>query len=132
MPSTLKQYVLDRQKSCQEGYEAFTKMGAWDGFYKTLSSLYPDNAHFVYELLQNAEDAKASKVKFELLDGSLIFKHNGSKDFSEKDIESMKATVAKAEIVTEKVTGFEARIVNVKREVEDLWSALDYISNPLK
>ena len=89
MPSTLKQYVLDRQKSCQEGYEAFTKMGAWDGFYKTLSSLYPDNAHFVYELLQNAEDAKASKVKFELLDGSLIFKHNGSKDFSEKDIESI-------------------------------------------
>ena len=53
-------------------------------------------------------------------------------DALEKDIESMKATVAKAEIVTEKVTGFEARIVNVKREVEDLWSALDYISNPLK
>ena len=53
-------------------------------------------------------------------------------DALEKDIESMKATVAKAEIVTEKVTGFETRIVNVKREVEDLWSALDYISNPLK
>lgn len=50
----------------------------------------------------------------------------------EKDIESMKGTVTKAELVTEKVTGFEARIVNVKREVEDLWSALDYISNPLK
>ena len=50
----------------------------------------------------------------------------------EKEIEAMKATVAKAEIVTEKVTGFEARIVNVKREVEDLWSAIDYLSNPLK
>ena len=50
----------------------------------------------------------------------------------EKDIESMKATVTKAELVTEKVTGFEARIVNVKREVEDLWSAMDYLSNPLK
>ena len=50
----------------------------------------------------------------------------------EKDIESMKGTVTKAELVTEKVTGFEARIVNVKREVEDLWSAIDYLSNPLK
>ena len=50
----------------------------------------------------------------------------------EKEIESMKGTVTKAELVTEKVTGFEARIVNVKREVEDLWSAMDYLSNPLK
>lgn len=50
----------------------------------------------------------------------------------EKDIESMKGTVTKAELVTEKVTGFETRIVTIKREVEDLWSAMDYLSNPLK
>jgi len=50
----------------------------------------------------------------------------------EKEIEAMKATVAKAEIVTEKVTGFEAKIIAIKREVEDLWSAMDYLSNPLK
>ena len=53
-------------------------------------------------------------------------------DDLEKDIEGMKATVAKAEIVTEKVTGFEAKIITIKREVEDLWSAMDYLSNPLK
>ena len=50
----------------------------------------------------------------------------------EKDIESMKGTVTKAELVTEKVTGFEAKIIAIKREVEDLWSAMDYLSNPLK
>jgi len=50
----------------------------------------------------------------------------------EKEIEAMKATVAKAEIVTEKVTGFEAKTIAIKREVEDLWSAMDYLSNPLK
>tara|TARA_R110000803_G_scaffold101794_1_gene169820 strand:- start:106 stop:582 length:477 start_codon:yes stop_codon:yes gene_type:complete len=50
----------------------------------------------------------------------------------EKDIESMRAIVAKAEIVTEKVTGFETKIISIKREVEDLWSAMDYLSNPLK
>jgi hypothetical protein len=50
----------------------------------------------------------------------------------EKEIEAMKGTVTKAELVTEKVTGFEARVVTIKREVEDLWSAMDYLSNPLK
>ena len=50
----------------------------------------------------------------------------------EKETESMKATVTKAELVTEKVSGFEAKITTIKREVEDLWSAMDYLSNPLK
>jgi len=53
-------------------------------------------------------------------------------DDLEKEIESMKATVTKAELVTEKVSGFEAKITTIKREVEDLWSAMDYLSNPLK
>jgi len=53
-------------------------------------------------------------------------------DDLEKEIESMKATVTKAELVTEKVSGFEAKIATIKREVEDLWSAMDYLSNPLK
>lgn len=50
----------------------------------------------------------------------------------EKEIEAMKATVTKAELVTEKVSGFEAKLTTMKREVEDLWSAMDYLSNPLK
>ena len=89
MSENLKQFIKDRQKDCQEGYDGLKKMGAWDGWYKTLSSLYPDNAHFVFELLQNAEDANATKVKFELVDGSLSFKHNGSKDFNESDVYSI-------------------------------------------
>lgn len=53
-------------------------------------------------------------------------------DDLEKQIESMKATVTKAELVTEKVSGFESKMITMKREVEDLWSAMDYLSNPLK
>lgn len=53
-------------------------------------------------------------------------------DNLEKDIEAMKATVTKAELVTEKVSGFEAKLKTINREVEDLWSAMDYLSNPLK
>ena len=33
---------------------------------RLLAELYPDNAHFIYELLQNAEDARATVVEFEL------------------------------------------------------------------
>jgi small-conductance mechanosensitive channel len=53
-------------------------------------------------------------------------------DDLEKQIEGMKATVTKAELVTSKITGFENKINKHTREIEDLWSAMDYLSNPLK
>lgn len=39
--------------------------------------LYTDKAHFVYELLQNAEDAGASNIKFELFADRLEVLHDG-------------------------------------------------------
>ena len=42
---------------------------------------YSDQAHFIYELLQNANDAKATKSSFELTSEGLCFKHNGTKNF---------------------------------------------------
>ena len=72
MSENLDEYILKRQKDCQAGYDGFVKMGAWDGWYRWISSFYPDEAHFVFELLQNAEDAKATKVKFELGNDNLL------------------------------------------------------------
>lgn len=43
---------------------------------------YSDQAHFIYELLQNADDAKATVVHFELYKNMLVFKHNGTRRFS--------------------------------------------------
>ena len=60
-----------------------------DGIKRLLTDLYPDNAHFIYELLQNAEDAKASEVQFILNTDSIEFEHNGSKLFSISDVESI-------------------------------------------
>jgi len=34
--------------------------GFEDGIKRLLTELYPDNAHFIYELLQNAEDPGAT------------------------------------------------------------------------
>lgn len=60
-----------------------------EGMRDLLSQLYPDNAHFIYELLQNAEDALATTIEFTLTGDRLTVMHNGTRPFSMKDIESI-------------------------------------------
>ena len=55
------------------------------GIRRTVEDLYPDNAHFIYELLQNAEDKGATKASFTLKEDRLIFEHNGE-SFSAEDV----------------------------------------------
>ena len=50
-----------------------------------LGSLYPDRTHFVFELLQNAEDAGASKVRFTVSQDKLDVTHDG-RPFTDKDV----------------------------------------------
>ena len=57
-----------------------------EGIKNLLADLYPDDAHFIDELLQNAEDAGASEVQFALNTNSLEFEHNGSHLFTMEDI----------------------------------------------
>lgn len=53
---------------------------------RIFEDFYPDEAHFIYELLQNAEDAGATEVAFELTTHACNFEHNGSRHFDERDI----------------------------------------------
>jgi hypothetical protein len=71
------------------GVDAARQANLWDGMVRVLTQLYPDNAHFIYELLQNADDAKASQVRFRLTNESLVFEHNGSRIFSFEDVQSI-------------------------------------------
>lgn len=59
-----------------------------NGINRLLTQLYPDNAHFIFELLQNAEDTEAQKVSFTLTKDRLIFTHNGRK-FGQNDVEGI-------------------------------------------
>ncbi len=43
---------------------------------------YSDQAHFVYELLQNADDTGATYARFKLYHDRLVFVHNGTRRFS--------------------------------------------------
>lgn len=61
----------------------------FSGMKGLLADFYPDNAHFIYELLQNAEDTHATKISFELQKDRLIYQHNGKRTFTERDIESI-------------------------------------------
>ena len=44
---------------------------------KTQVSMYSDSTHFVYELLQNADDYGATEVSFQLSENDLVIEHNG-------------------------------------------------------
>ncbi len=57
-------------------------------FDSILAGLYADPSHFIYELLQNAEDEGAKEIRFELFEDKLDVYHNG-KDFDLQDIEGV-------------------------------------------
>lgn len=50
----------------------------------------------------------------------------------EKDIETMRTTVATAELMTKNLEGLDDKLKIMTREIEDLWQGMDYLSNPLK
>ena len=52
------------------------------GIKNSVVEKYSDQAHFIYELLQNADDAKATNARFILEHNRLIFAHNGTRHFS--------------------------------------------------
>ena len=52
------------------------------GYKDSVVEKYSDQAHFIYELLQNADDALATAARFILEKDKLIFAHNGKRHFS--------------------------------------------------
>ena len=55
---------------------------AMRGIQRSVVEKYSDQAHFICELLQNADDVKATSARFRLEKGGLFFIHNGSVRFS--------------------------------------------------
>ncbi|MBN9657064.1 MAG: ATP-binding protein [Acidobacteria bacterium] len=55
------------------------------GVQRSVVDKYSDQAHFIYELLQNADDARATSASFVLTRDGLVFKHNGETRFSISD-----------------------------------------------
>ena len=49
----------------------------------------------------------------------------------EKEIETMRATVAKAELMTKDLEDVDSKLKKIDTEIYYLWSGMDYLSNPL-
>ena len=59
------------------------------GIEELLGNLYPDQAHFIYELLQNADDADAKSVCFDLQPHQLRVTHDGTRLFTIEDVDAI-------------------------------------------
>lgn len=57
------------------------------GLWKSVIDKYSDNAHFVYELLQNSDDAQATSVAIHFFDDAVEYRHNGKIRLSISDPE---------------------------------------------
>ena len=49
----------------------------------------------------------------------------------EKELESMRVTVTQAELMTKDLKDVDSKLNKIDTEIEDLWSGMDYLSNPL-
>jgi hypothetical protein len=65
--------------------ENITRYGTDTAVLDLLGQLYSDRTHFIFELIQNAEDAGARELAFELFDDRLEVRHDG-RPFTEADV----------------------------------------------
>jgi len=71
---------------------------------ETIIQLYTDKVHFIYELLQNAEDCKATKVRFDMFSDRLEMLHNGE-PFTKENLTSIRSIALTTKIEQENAIG---------------------------
>ncbi len=69
------------QKDREENANVLEKP-SMGGVKRSVIEKYSEHAHFIYELLQNADDTNATNVRFVLNKSGLFFAHNGEIHFS--------------------------------------------------
>jgi hypothetical protein len=77
--------IADYEKIRAENIDRY----GWDtAVLDLIGRLYSDRTHFIYELIQNAEDATATELRFELFDDRLEVWHDG-RPFTEADVRAI-------------------------------------------
>jgi len=70
--------------------ENIERFGSGSSHMELVAHLYADHAQFIFELLQNAEDADAKWIQFDLYPDRLVMRHNG-RQFTEADVRAVSA-----------------------------------------
>lgn len=76
-----KRYFDALHKDRSDSADTFDKPSNRE-MWRSIVEKYSDQAHFIYELIQNADDAGATSARFILESDKLIFAHNGKRHFS--------------------------------------------------
>lgn len=84
MDKLQEQYFEALTTNRAEGAKALEGF-ALRGVKNSVVEKYSDQAHFIYELLQNADDARATSARFVLYKDKLVFIHNGTRRFTVTD-----------------------------------------------
>lgn len=66
---------------------AVLEKASMKGVKNSVVEKYSDQAHFIYELIQNADDVGANEARFELYNDKLVFIHNGTRLFTVTDLD---------------------------------------------
>ncbi len=80
--------TIEEIAQIEKTFNTAAKNAGWGGTMRVLKDMYKDPTHFLFELLQNAEDTNATRVKMILSEKEFVFMHNGYK-FSLEDIKGI-------------------------------------------
>ena len=87
--TTEERRLFEKLADHRAGFWKYSSHPDYRNLYEGLSDKYSEYAHFIYELLQNADDAGASMAHFKLKSNELLFKHNGTNHFSISDVDDV-------------------------------------------
>lgn len=81
--------IYELEQECIRLTTDLKKRGMYKGFKDTLTKLYTKSGHFVFELIQNAEDCDAEEIIFDLQKDRLSFQHDGKKLFKLENVDAI-------------------------------------------
>ncbi len=70
--------LKDKRRKLADSFDDPAATGVWN----SVIDKYSEQAHFIYELLQNADDTQATYARFKLYHDRLLFAHNGKRQFT--------------------------------------------------
>ena len=86
--------LIIRLKADRDKHSASLNASCLAGGKDIITNLYDDDAHFIYELIQNSDDAHAKRAVLILCKSGVYFLHDGNKNFSisdpDKEVEDKK------------------------------------------
>ena len=80
-------FLLDKLIAKREKHIETLLDEEFSGIWRYVKGNYSSEAHFINELLQNADDCEATTVSFIVEENGLQFKHNGKVRFTISDID---------------------------------------------